>query len=108
MSDRAKPWLVDGPALDPKLLAMLDGAGRDAFAHVLLHAAAPALARALCRVEFGDTVSRFAGTQYGGGALLESCPSCLGDGRHAFDCPIDDALTAAGLTAADRAEVRRG
>lgn len=31
MSDRAKPWLVDGPALDPKLLAVMDH-GRDALA----------------------------------------------------------------------------
>ena len=64
-----------------------------------LIAAAPALARALCRVEWNV---------WGDCDVL--CPCCCAPRLrgHAADCPLDAALTAAGLSAEDREEVRRG
>lgn len=107
MSDRAKPWL-DGPDfLDRHLAFASDEEGA-------LAAAAPALARALCRVEWGSfrDISDY-------GTREEVCPACCCHvrrfarasvvvGGHAANCPLDAALTAAGLTAEDREEVRRG
>jgi len=60
-----------------------------------LAAAAPMLARALCLVEWeGDS----------------GCPACDGyddnGSLHTVDCPVDAALTAAGLTQEDRVAVR--
>lgn len=59
-----------------------------------LAAAAPALARALCRVEWSSG----------------HCEGCGQGSRywHLADCPIDAALTAAGLSEKDREKVRRG
>ena len=91
MSDRAKPWL-DGPDfLDRHLAFASDEEGA-------LAAAAPALARALCRVEWNV---------WGDCDVL--CPCCCAPRLrgHAADCPLDAALTAAGLGAEDREEVRR-
>ena len=64
-----------------------------------LIAAAPTLARALCRVEWNV---------WGDCDLL--CPCCYAPRLrgHAPTCYLDAALTAAGLTAEDREEVRRG
>ena len=91
MSDRAKPWL-DGPDfLDRHLAFASDEEGA-------LAAAAPALARALCRVEWNV---------WGDCDVL--CPCCCAPRLrgHAADCPLDAAQTAAGLGAEDREEVRR-
>ena len=106
VSDRAKPWRYDeegrrvwGTDSDGDFLV----AEYVQPAHGRIIAAAPALARALCRVEWL------------GSADGPGCPWCLSEqglsphlSQHAADCPLDAALTAAGLTAEDREEVRRG
>lgn len=141
MSDRAKPWLEtweqDDDAgmrvmvadTDEQVARVFDGGERAAFsrrmsladqelglARSLLAAAAPALARALCRVEWGSYRDI---TDYE--SQEEVCPACdcppvtitnrygvVTPGGHAPDCPLDAALTAAGLATEDREEVRRG
>jgi len=81
----------------PKSIGHLDGAET-----IRLAAAAPAMARALCEVEWR------------GFAVDEAnvCPArgCRGEEKkhpHSPDCALDAALTAAGLDAAAREEVRR-
>ncbi len=67
--------------------------------------AAPAMARALCLVEWSGN------ERYGYGP---ACPVCMelppppaGDGKHAHTCALDAALTAAGLDAEARGKVRQ-
>lgn len=98
MSDRAKPWRYDK---EGQRVWGTDDDGDFLVAEYVqptrggLIAAAPALARALCRVEWP-------------GGYCGECESERFYGGHAPDCPLDAALTAAGLTAEDREEVRRG
>ena len=119
MSDRAKPWLEtwrtdhdnsgdptifrpllagESMALEVATFAIYEAPNSqvsEQYARRDLAAAAPALARALCRVEWP-------------GGYCGECESERFYGGHAPDCPLDAALTAAGLTAEDREEVRRG
>ncbi len=124
MSDRAKPWMGEWkPYLsawtgcvelsdDPEHIAVVKGCRvAEAHAYATLAAAAPGLARALCRVEWEGSLNPSGDP---------ACPECrcppqaamgasgLYPGGHAPDCPVDAWLTAAGLTAEDREEVRRG
>ena len=102
VSDRAKPWRYDeegrrvwGTDSDGDFLV----AEYVQPAHGRLITAAPTLARALCRVEWNV---------WGDCDLL--CPCCYAPRLrgHAPTCYLDAALTAAGLSAEDREEVRRG
>ena len=94
---------------DEQVARVFDGGERAAFSRrntmsladqehglgrATLIAAAPALARALCRVEWSSG----------------HCEGCGQGSRywHLADCPLDAALTAAGLSEKDREEVRRG
>lgn len=121
MSDRAKPWLENWyarghNAWDRVTHQRVVERDADTPEHAELIAAAPGLARALCRVEWGSfrDISYYESQE-------EVCPACdcppvkitnrygvVTPGGHAPDCPLDAALAAAGLTAEDREEVRRG
>ena len=60
-------------------------------------AAAPAMARALCLVEWTDNVR---------GDMCRACGRLETEG-HRNHCPLDAALTAAGLSPEDREQVRK-
>ena len=118
MSDRAKPWLEtwrtdhdnsgdptifrpllagESMALEVATFAIYEAPNSqvsEQYARRDLAAAAPALARALCRLEWATGF----------------CEACYRKGYycHRPGCSIDAALTAAGLSAEDREEVRRG
>jgi hypothetical protein len=73
--------------------------GGEAWAKLL--AAAPAMARLLCRLEWSSVQDE------------TGCVVCgeFADGdvpEHTADCPLDAALTAAGIDAAERERVRGG
>lgn len=99
-----KPWLEEWRAAGSRV-EFNDSAFQHAYAKdpatAKLISAAPAMARALCRLEYG-TLKEFDNHP--------SCPWCEtfdGD-EHDPDCGLDAALTSAGLDTAAREEVRRG
>lgn len=95
--DTKKPWLVDGEVLDDWTSRWVHPSRLDyngAVALDRLIRAAPALARALCRIEWPEGY----------------CGECRAERPygHQPGCGVDAALTAAGLSHEDRMEVRRG
>ena len=117
MSDRAKPWLsawstfYEHPALlghEANHVACFAGPAGAASAR--LAAAAPALARALCRLEAVPVSAD--DVDWGPSDNWHKCLCCYLMPRlhfgHKPGCHLDAALTAAGLSAEDREEVRRG
>lgn len=113
-------WRVSGRAdivcgevsIDSVATMVLHSHGADLRADASLIAAAPAMARLLCRLEW----SGYDGFDSGHGGWIV-CPICRTHPperlpqttwRHAPDCALDAALTAAGLDAEERERVRGG
>ena len=68
-----------------------------------LAAAAPALVRALLMVEWGGLDRDYYDTD----ELIVVCPCCEEPARHARDCELDAALTAAGLATQEERDAAR-
>lgn len=87
-----KPWQLE--TIPTNYRELMTDEECDAIAPLVR--TAPAMARALCMVEYSDNDD------------IDMCPACRHCIGHAADCKLDAALTAAGLDAAAREEVRRG
>ena len=94
-----KPWLEKHDHADVRETLVEEGYTEE---WVALFTAAPAMARALCFVEWEGLIY---------GDSEPCCPSChvreLPDRKHNPSCELDATLKAAGLDAAAREEVRR-